>query len=242
MGLGMIALLLILEIPAIGRPVLSTVPMINLVQGTWRFYVDIVLLASCLIGVARSESLRKAAKQIMWVWVTGAMLAMALIVLHVHLSTHQKTRASDPPEYVPIYTLKNHDTLEAVFSNLKNMDPIVRTSGGGANSISLRNNDPEREEYTVNFETETTVTFHRFFWPAWHLYASDREIPSCPDSIGRAIAVLPVGRYNAEWRLERTPLECAGFWISGIAWAGMIMFWGIGIVRMRVKKKQTISP
>ncbi|HEX5317448.1 MAG TPA: hypothetical protein VFX22_12435, partial [Candidatus Kapabacteria bacterium] len=82
----------------------------------------------------------------------------------------------------------------------------------------------------------------RFYWPFWHLYENGREISSHPDSLGRAVAVLPARNYTAVWRLERTPLEIAGRWISGVAWCGVLIFWGIGLVRRRVRVQVSSSP
>jgi hypothetical protein len=246
MAMALTALILVLEIPLIGRPVLSSVPMIDLIQGTWRFYIDIVLLASCVVGVARSESLRIASKQIVWIWVVGAMLAMGPILFHVHLSTHQGTRVADPPEYAPIYTLKNHDTLEAVFSTLTDMTPIVMPSNSGENTVALLRSSPDREVYAVSFRKKATVAFHRFYWPAWHLYvddqsstANDSEIISRPDSIGRAEAILPQGHYMVVWKLEKTPLERAGMWISGLTLSGIALASGFDLLRRHSNRRRT---
>jgi hypothetical protein len=236
MGMVMTILLLVLEIPPIGRPVLSSVPMINLIQGTWRFYLDVVLLVSCVIGIARSEPLRQAGTQIIWIWLVGAIFCMIPILLHFHFSQHQETHLMDPPEYAPIYTLKNHDSLETCFSHFTNIGPIMSDSNIDGSTITLNRNSAEQQEYILNARRPMRVTFHRFYWPAWHLYASDREIISHPDSLGLTTAVLPAGNYTATWQLERTPLERAGLWISGIAWAGLILMWGIGLGHRRFKK------
>ncbi len=85
----------------------------------------------------------------------------------------------------------------------------------------------------LHFLTRSWLHFIDFTGPFGILYANGGEIPSRPDSIGRATAVLPTGHYTAVWRLERTPLEYWGIWISGIAWIGVLLFGGIGLVRWR---------
>lgn len=237
-GLAITILLIVLEIPAIGRPVFSYVPVIELVQGTWRFYIDIVLLASCIVGIASSAALQRAAKQIIGIWIAGAMFPMALILMNIHISAHQQTQSTEPPEYAPIYTLKDHGKLESALSHLNNMAPIVTGSRDGESVIIPIVNGPNREEYSVNFGSPSTVTFHRFYWPAWRLYTNGREILSRPDSLGRAVANFPAGQYRAVWQLERSPLEDAGIWISGIAWAGLAAVSGISLARRYVKGRR----
>jgi hypothetical protein len=89
----------------------------------------------------------------------------------------------------------------------------------------------------VSLRQSHTVTFHRFYWPYWHLYGDGNEIPTRPDSIGRATAMLPAGQYAATWELERTPLERDGLWISGITAAGIFLFFAASYGKKRIRKR-----
>ncbi len=241
LSIAITALLILLELPFIGWPLLSSAPLLALVQGTWRFYIDFVLLGVCVVGIARSGTMRNAARLILWIWVLGAILPIALVVFHLHLSPHAESVAADPPEYAPIYTLRNHDALEHTLTQVAGT-PFAQASHSDRDSI--RTNDPQADhkDFLVNFSMPDSTTFHRFYWPAWHLFRDGTEIPSHPDSIGRAVATLPAGNYTATWKLERAPLETAGLWISGISWASVLIFFGIGLVRRRVRAGANSSP
>ncbi len=233
--LAVLAFIVVLEVPPIGRPLLTKMPLLELVQGTWRFYIDVVLLGACVVGIARTAAMQKAARQIIWIWSAGALLPAVLIVLNLHLGTHQVGPAVDPPEYHPIYVHAGDSVLEGA------KDGIEFATGRGY--IRPITEKPDREDDSVSSSSAGLVTFHRFYWPAWHLYANGRELKTSPDSIlGLARAELPAGDYEMTWKLERTPLETAGLLISGMAWGGVLLTVGIGLAQRRVTLKGSSSP
>ena len=240
-GLAICLFIILLEIPFIGSPLLGSVPLLQLIQGTWRFYIDIVLLGAIVVGIAKSDAIKKAGRRIVWVMTLAAFPPVLLIVFNIHLYPHYIAAASDPFEYAPVYTLKNGAGLEAMLHLHSEAPPAIVSYVIDNDRVDRVVKKPCMEEYNANLSASRSVIFHRFFWPAWHLYSNEREIATLPDSIGRATAVLPAGRYTLEWQLERTPLEVAGLWISGISWSGILVFSGIGLVRWRVKKKRPTS-
>jgi hypothetical protein len=207
-------------------------PLFHLIQIPWRFYPNLLLFTMVLVGVASSTTLQRAAKGVLWI----TALSLILPIAGVLSSWHYIDR---PPEedlaYAPASLISSNNIQSVI--NAHRSDPDAESDLQAQEEIRIVSNTFYDEKFETVLLTPHIVTFHRFYWPYWHLYANGSEIPSHSDSIGRATALLPSGRYIAEWRLERTPLQRAGFWISGIAWAGVILFWGIGIVRMRVKKK-----
>jgi hypothetical protein len=171
-----------------------------------------------------------------------------LLFFSLHLFPSTERPLEDATEFLPVNfkppATSNGGGMRGAVENILQphaSDPAASGDFRSGEKVDRVSIEPYHETFVVSLQESRPITFHRFFWPFWHLDVNGAEINSRPDSIGRAIAILPAGHYTANWQLKRTPLECAGLWISGIAWAGVLLFWGIGIVRMRVKKKQTIS-
>jgi hypothetical protein len=205
-----------------------------LIQIPWRFYPTLLLFAAILVGIASSIPLKRAAKGILWIGTLGLMLPVGGVLSSWH---SMDWVPSEDDAYAPNSPIRSENIQSTFDSHQKDQAALTNLQQG--ESLRKISSTPYEDEFETGFLTSHTVTFHRFYWPYWHLYVSGREIPSRPDSIGRAIAILPAGHYSATWQLERTPLECAGLWISGISWSGVLMFWGIGLIRRRVTSKRT---
>ena len=95
---------------------------------------------------------------------------------------------------------------------------------------------PTSQLIDVNLTGAHRVTFHRFYWPMWHLFVQNAALRTWPDSIGRTVADLPGGHYQATWKLEKSWQERAGYWISGLALIVCAVM-GIGLLRSRVRVK-----
>ncbi len=210
-------------------------PLFHLIQIPWRFYPQLLLFATVVVGIAYSGSLRLGAKAIIWLSALGLILPIAVVLSSWH--SLDRPPAEDDA-YAPRSSIPS-DNLEAMILSHQ-QDPFALTDLHDGEEIRGIPGIPYSGKFNVAFQTVHSITFHRFYWPYWHLYVNGNEIPSRPDSIGRATAVLPAGRYSADWQLERTPLETAGLWISGIAWSGVVIFWGIGLARRHVRKKHPI--
>jgi hypothetical protein len=184
-----------------------------------------------------------------------------MILFSLHLGGHLDRPPEDAAEYRPIAFFPNQynyadpqnpsptrlgggdllDTLARVLSPHRN-DPYLLMQKGSAIDVEWITDTPYRKEFNIGVQDPQLVTLHQFYWPAGHLYSDNTEILTRPDTLGRATANLPVGNHKLRWQLERTPLERAGLWISGLAWIGMIAGSGIGLVRKRVNRKRTTNP
>jgi hypothetical protein len=205
-ALALTAVILVFEIPPIGRFLLIRVPAIDLIQGTWRLYILVLLLGCSFIAIAQTRPARNIARTIALLYTIAAIPLAVLAAGNLHLFPHSPERATDPPEYAPIYTLHSNSELESTFATHVN-DPVM-----------IRNS--------------TTVTYHRFYWPLRHAYDGDVELPTWPDTLGRAISRIP--QHTPLWKLEQTPFERAGLWVSGIAWS-LILFWSVWLFFSRRK-------
>jgi len=234
--LVILGLALLLEVPAISRPIWLGAPILHLIQGVYRFYIVLVLLVSCFVAVASSRPIRSAASAILTVWGVAAMVPLAVVLFQLHFNPHVDPDAVDPPEYATIYAPANRYVLEAMVLRHEGDAPALLDSEGTAGDRIQPDDSIAHDRFTVSLSEKRLVTFHRLYWPGFHLCARGQEIASQPDSIGRATAIFPAGKYTATWELIRSPLETAGLWISGPAWIGVLIFWGIGLVRTRVKK------
>ena len=206
--------------------------LFSLIQIPWRFYPLLLLFATIFVGIASSVLLKYAAKGIILVCAAGLILPVAGVLSSWHSINWIPEEDNAYAPNSPI----NSDNIQQIVDSHQ-WDQNALTNFQKAETIKYVSNAPYEDEFEAGFLTPHAITFHRFYWPYWHLYVNGSEITSHPDSIGRAVAELPAGHYAAIWRLERTPLERAGLWISGTACSGVLIFSGIGLIQMRVRKK-----
>jgi hypothetical protein len=267
-GLAIVALTIYLEIPYISLPVWRYIPVFKLIQFGWRFYTHFVLFAAVIVAVALSVSMLRVAKGIVWAWTLGVLGPAILIVFSLHIFEHSSRPLEDAIEYRPIYTKPDDNFIarlpkeKAIFFAVtdemnrvyvpRQAEPPAATDFQDGERIARKVSKPYLEEYDATLHGSREVTFHRFYWPAWHLYVDDRsstvddrsstddrEIMSRPDSIGRATATLPQGHYKIRWRLEKTPLESAGFWISRLTLCGIALAAVTDLFRRRKRSRSS---
>jgi hypothetical protein len=247
-GLSIAALILFLDFFPLSAKAWNVFPPLQLIQFPWRFYSQLLLFGVLIVGTARSRAVMRAAKWISGLWIAGAMLPVIFVVFNLHLFPHFDSPVTEATEFLPIFfnplnATKGMDIKTSLDHSLQPHTSDSPALGNFNPKENVQRNivEPYHETYSVVLQTPHTVTFHRFYWPYWHLYVNGSEIISCPDSLGRATAILPSGEYAATWQLERTPLEYAGLWISGIAWIGLILMWGIGLGLRRFNKEPPVS-
>jgi hypothetical protein len=208
-------LILVFEIPPVGRTLLVHAPGLSLMQGTWRLYILPYLLVCSFIAIAHSPSACKVSHAITIIILVAALPLAVLASGKIHLFPHTAGPATDPPEYAPIYTLHDNIQLQRIV-NAHREDPPLLMSNGNA-------------------------TFHQFYWPYWHLLDGSREIITRPDSIGRVVTSFDVSRDELHWVLEKSPLERAGLWVSGIAW-GVLLFFAMPMLLIQhVRRKEHLT-
>jgi hypothetical protein len=245
-GFSIICLTAILETPYISLPLWE---LLQVIQFGWRFYCEIILFFAVIVGIASSPRVQHAAKSITWLSAIACLPPIILVVFNLHFFPHFQRQLEDPLEYLPVHTFSPNiaiDPIQQLDSIARILQPHEKDAAAiadiqGGEYIHPQIVQPQAERLEVQFNNSHLVTFHRFVWPAWHLYANGNEIANQPDSIGRATALLPAGHYTIEWNLERMPLETAGLWISGISWTGILLLSGIGLVRRRVKRDDPSS-
>jgi hypothetical protein len=253
-GLGLLFIVVFLDVPPLSQTLWNEFIPLQLVQFDMRFYSHLLLFVGVIAGLARSAVMKRAAIAGTWVVTIGALAPAILVVFNLHLYHHLTGPAEDAPEYRPIYTVAIDSFWQTISRHEADPPATIENSRSG-DTLHLLEKSPSSERFEVNLTGQQTggqqmggqrtVTFHRFFWPYWHLYLDDsasttnrREIISRPDSIGRAVAILPEGHYNIRWQLEKSPIELAGLWISGISWGCLLAISGISLVRRGVKRKR----
>jgi hypothetical protein len=228
-GLALAAFIIFLGIPVISVPFWRFLPPLPLIQDSWRFYSYGLLFVVVMLAIASSPMMRKASLAIVWMWAIGALVPILLVTFHVHLYQHFERPSGVATEYLTNNAV-SRDSVVSTMKRHENDAPALAVLFENER-LELTGQSPTSDTLDVSLHSPRRIAYHRFYWPAWHLYVNGQELGNWPDSIGRATAYLPAGTYQAHWELERSPLELAGLWVSGLAATGII---GIAVVwRMR---------
>ncbi len=217
-------IMIFLNIPVISVPFWRFLPPLPLIQDAWRMYSVIVLLIAAMIASATSLPIQKTARNIIWLWVLGAILPVFLVVFNTHFYTHYDRSADVATEYLPTYAVPRTQVMSTMKDHAG--EPLAMSVLSGEERIALKSMDPRSETFHVQLSHPTPVIFHRFFWKGWHLYVHNNIMEDSPDSLGRATAVLPAGNYVAVWKLEPSNLERAGLIITGLSIVGVLAMVG----------------
>lgn len=257
-GLAIVVLTIYLETPYVSLPAWRYIPILNFVQFGWRFYMHFVLFATVIVGIASSQNMRRAARNLLTVWMLGALIPVVLLVFSLHFFPHTSRPLEDPLEYRPIYSAPNDEFIKRLpgqnadfVAVIDEMTRIYAPHKSDLHAVAVLHDSehitcttsqPDFEAFDVRLLSPRQATFHRFFWPAWHVYVNSSELISRPDTIGRATATLPPGRYTLRWQLEKTPLELSGLWISGISWILVLLTLGTAFIHEHRNTAKTITP
>jgi hypothetical protein len=220
-GLSIIGVVAFLDMPIVSEPIWNRISAIA--QGTWRFYIFFVLFVSVNAGIARSTLMKRSISVIAGIWSIGSLIPMILILGDVHLFSHTTDEPGDRPEYLP----RAANVL--IFTSR----PLNIDSSGSEHST---------DDFISDRSQPEKITFHQFYWPAWHLYVDDSEISTWPDNLGRAVAKLPNGNYRVHWKLERSRTEKTVIWISEFSIVIVLLISGMPLLLNCVKRKnRTLS-
>jgi hypothetical protein len=223
-GIVIMAIALFLEIPKYSLPIWRNIPPFPIIQFPWRFYSYIVLIASLIVGIASTPAMVRAARTITWAWVVGAFLPAALLVTNFHLFSHVIRPIEDATEYRPIHS-PERTKLSSTLAPLA-LSPSFSAVLSSHDTVSLISYTPITQSYNIRLSKPLTLTFHRFWWPYWHLMTANRELSCQYDSVGRVTSVLPAGQYVIQWELHPTPIEQAGLWVSKISVGLLLVCFG----------------
>ncbi|HET6402589.1 MAG TPA: hypothetical protein VFH95_14485 [Candidatus Kapabacteria bacterium] len=237
LALAVGAFIALLELPFLSRPLYAGVQPFMLIQGSWRFYIQLVMIAIVAVAIARTPAMKRASRSIAWIWILGAIAPALLVIFNLHVYQHATEPASDPTEYLPVYTI--HVQMEG-YGKFKqhSADPAALANLEGNEHLSVQMPNPTSENVLASLSQAHRVVFHRLYWPYWKLEVNGKNIPSYPDSLGRAVAELPAGNYTATWNLSVAPLEQAGRWISLATLCGIVIGFAVGIARKRFSRKE----
>ncbi len=180
----------LLEIPPFSKPLWGMVQPFMLIQGCWRFYIHFVLMGTVVIAIAATPGMQRVARAICWVFIVGAIGPALLVIFNLHLYSHGNGPGGDPTEYLPIYTI-HAQTVGFQALRKHAFDSLTLSDVQNDERIEVDKPNPTSQNVTTDLNRAHLVTFHRFYWPYWHLFVNGNEIHSNPDSIGRATAILP---------------------------------------------------
>ena len=220
---GKIALvLLILEFPFISGP-LWRIPPLTFIQFHLRFAIVTVLFIVMLYANHEAKTGHKFAKNIIGLWSMAGIFFSIFILLNIQVHPHGINPAMDTPEYIPTNRIDPNTAVERVFLPHKH-DPYVQTERPLSVNESLRvaTMSPVKHRFDIILGREQAITLHQFAWPLWRTYVNGRALQTTEDSIGRVVLNLPSGTNHVILRLESTPVETIGFWISAISLLALV--------------------
>src|SRR5262249_30854283 len=118
----------------------------RIAQGSWRFYIFIVLIIAIFVALSGQLALQKWGSAMVWFWMFGALLPLILILGNFHFFGHTNDPPGDRPEYLPAHVSQSlSSTLSTGF-----YQPAQNT---------------DASQYHISGPTR--ISFHRFYWPAW---------------------------------------------------------------------------
>ena len=208
---------LLLQIPYLLNPLWDTLPLFRLIQFAYRWNILIVLASAvyCTLYVLSSEQ-----KYVQWfIGILSAvtiLIAVGFFIANNGLNWQYRPHSShiDPPEYLPSTADKDFIHAEKILETHE-MDDIILTQNDSAHfhifSVTSEGIRFSKEET----QHEIPIIFHRMYFPAWHLRASNgSEIRILSDSVGRIDAILPATAGEYELNIEETQPEKTGKIIS----------------------------
>jgi hypothetical protein len=237
-GVVLAACIAFLEIPSLTTWLWYMVPPFTIIQGIWRFYVQLMLFVAVVVAIASTENMQRMAQRLTVLTAVSAAIPIMLIIFDVHVFRHFEGAATDPTEYRPLSAGSYAQTIEHTEQHQKEPFAVAAFEPADEFWIDSAQCSPSQVRYNVKLSESRLVTFHRFEWPYWRLYVNGGRIATASDSMGRATAVLPIGQYRAEWKLERSSLERAGLWVSGIAWSALLFCVAPVLLVVRYRRKQ----
>lgn len=234
--IGVILLIaLVFQIPYLMYPVNQLLPLLKLLQFSWRWNIWVTFAVSVFVARALGS---KRQRELL-------IITSALATIIVAVSFYRSTTNLDLPnlkiaslarasEYLPNNI--NLPIEEVQTQLLKHQrDPEIQVVNGYAALRSIK-----REPFSTSFEVNSskgnsTLLFKRMYFPTWYL-RDDRGVHYAisPDSLGRINAVIPEGKRFYMLSIVTTNSERIGAWLSVV---GLSFIVALGIIIMLSRKK-----
>ena len=199
------------------------IPLFSLIQGPWRIYTLVVFLFAIWVGTVPDKKIQRWTTTVISIWTVGALLPVLLIIFNVHFYHHHITEEDDPATFLPVsarsslFSENRPDIFLPLLGSLPTAPCMLKSHDSSSDKCERISSVPNEDVFAINFSRPHEVTFHQFNWPAWKLYKDQTAIPTESDSMGRATAVLPAGKYAVQYRLEPSRVETWSGWISLIS-------------------------
>ncbi len=235
--IGAILLLAVLfQVPYVMYPFAQLLPLLKLLQFSWRWNIWVTFAAAVLVASALSS---KRQRELL-------ICASAVATIIIALSFYRSTINIDLPnvkiaslaraaEYLPNNITMPLEQLQTRL--LKHQrDPEIQVVGGNAALKSIT-----REPFSTSFEANSitgnsTLLFKRMYFATWYL-RDDRGVHYAisSDSLGRINAVIPEGKRSYMLSLVPKNSERIGAWLSVV---GLSCLLALGIIIMLSRKKE----
>ncbi len=223
------------QIPYLMYPVNQLLPLLKLLQFSWRWNIwvtfSIAVFVASALGSKRQRELIVIASALATIIIAGSFYRSTANLDAPNVKMASLTRAS---EYLP-NTI--HLPIEEVQAQIvkHQHDPEIQVVSGSATLRAIK-----RESFSTSFEVNankgnTTLVFKRMYFPTWYL-RDDRGVHYAisSDSLGRINAVIPEGKRFYTLSIITTNSERIGAWLSVV---GLSSILALGIIIMLSRKK-----
>lgn len=202
-----IALVTFIQIPYI-QAALNMIPLMNLVQFSWRWMALAVPLTSAgllLLYMIKDTSRTR------WLLLAYGALNLAIIGSSVFLYylvrplRTEETVWFEEPEYMNNFVHEDPDSAYNAFRAHKN-DPFILAEP--TEDIQMMHSGINTYIIESSLPKAVNVTFHQQYFPLWNLAEDNRKpIPLYADTIGRMTTKLETGKHS--YTLSLLPPESA---------------------------------
>jgi hypothetical protein len=204
------------QIPFAFGIVWNNLPLMKLLQFTWRWNVIIVFLSAVYIALHNKNRENLSTKML-----SNLLLIATIIIAGGYYFTmngsqwkyKEKSGHPDAPEYVAKSASNNYEIVRDEFKDHA-ADPLIIVQNDSSH-IHISEEKPTYIKFSTDAIIGTPAIFHRMYFPAWKLRMDNgQEVPLTSDSLGRITAELPsiAGEYILS--LEKSSSEEKGQAVS----------------------------
>lgn len=218
--LGVFSTLMLLNLL---QPLYEKIKILGSIQFLFRF-LNIWILVPPIIAAITLESLPRFKKIIIPVFI--------LAILLIRIPQLYVKNVTNPPRSFYYF---NTDNIHSVMMNTVWMgepkdykkQPRKGEVISGNGRILSTNITPTKHSYTVQNNSEVLFADYTFYFPGWHAYIDEKEVPiqwQDPNHRGYITFTIPRGNHSVKTVFTDTTIRLAGKIISLLALTGFLLF------------------
>ncbi len=243
----------------LSKPLWDVIGLLQRSTFPWRFLGPASLLAAVLagmafsnwgLGIVREMRELKELRELRWVGLLGFwILGFGIFLFSLPFLFPPREPALENPtladlaryeippllvattttgEYTPIWVKEFPDTRAQQATLLEGRQP-ERLEAPGAQILEHRLAEPAHDVYSYTSASDSTATYHAFYFPGWEARLDGQPLPLSPsDPHGLLTFTLPGGAHTLDLRFGSTLVRTAAGWISA---AALLIIIGLLVIR-----------